>query len=135
MTTNGIMYVTATPLAGLTPLVLSFYNNADFLPRGSEVPGIVKLSREDEEEKAKEALRRGEIDQIKKNENVSKAVIVAGWDDAPWLSEDAKRRMLDATPPHLKESRSKGLPSMGSGTIYTIPLEEVLVKDFDIPAL
>jgi phage terminase large subunit-like protein len=134
MTTNGIMYVTATPLAGLTPLVLSFYNNADFLPRGSEVPGIVKLSREDEEEKAKEALRRGEIDQIKKNENVSKAVIVAGWDDAPWLSEDAKRRMLDATPPHLKESRSKGLPSMGSGTIYTIPLEEVLVKDFDIPA-
>jgi phage terminase large subunit-like protein len=134
MTTNGIIYVTATPLAGLTPLVLSFYNNADFLPRGSEVPGIVKLSREDEEEKAKEALRRGEIDQIKKNENVSKAVIVAGWDDAVWLTEDAKRRMLDATPPHLKESRSKGLPSMGSGTIYTIPLEEILVKDFDIPA-
>lgn len=134
MTTNGIMYVTATPLAGLTPLVLSFYNNADFLPRGSEVPGIVKLSREDEQEKALEALRRGEIDQIKKNENVSKAVIVAGWDDAPWLTEDAKRRMLDATPSHLKESRSKGLPSMGSGTIYTIPLEEILVKDFDIPA-
>ena len=133
MTTNGIMYVTATPLAGLTPLVLSFYNSADFLPRGSEIPGIVKLSREDEEEKLRDALRRGEIDQIKKTDNTSKAVIIAGWQDAPWLNEDAKRRMLDATPPHLKESRSKGLPSMGSGTIYTIPLEEILVKDFDIP--
>jgi phage terminase large subunit-like protein len=133
MTTNGILYVTATPLAGLTPLVLSFYNNADFLPRGSEIPGIVKLSREDAEEQAKERLRRGEIDSIEKTEGTSKAVIIAGWDDAKWLTEDAKKRMLDATPPHLKESRSKGLPSMGSGTIYTIPLEEILVKDFDIP--
>ena len=133
MTTKGIMYVTATPLAGLTPLVLSFYNNADFLPSGSEIPGIVKLSREDADEHAKEQLRRGEIDSIKKDKDVSKAVVIAGWDDAPWLEEDAKQRMLDATPPHLKESRSKGLPSMGSGTIFTIPLEEVLVKDFEIP--
>ena len=132
MTTNGIIYVTATPLAGLTPLVLNFYNTGTFLPEGSELPGIVKLSREDDEESQKERLRKGEIDEIKRDTS-SKAVIVAGWDDAPWLSEDAKRRMLDATPDHLKEARSKGLPSMGSGTIYTIPLEEVLVKDFDIP--
>jgi phage terminase large subunit-like protein len=133
MTTNGIMYVTATPLAGLTPLVLSFYNNAEFLPKGSEIPGIVKLSREDAEERDKERLRKGEIDSIEKSSETSKAVIIAGWDDAPWLTEDAKKRMLDATPSHLKESRSKGLPSMGSGTIFTIPLEEILVKDFDIP--
>lgn len=132
MTTNGIIYVTATPLEGLTPLVLSFYNNSDFLPVGTEIPGIVRLSREDEEEELKQKLRRGDIDKIEKPPT-SKAVIVAGWDDAPWLTEDAKRRMLDATPPHLKEARSKGLPSMGSGTIYTTPLEEILVKDFEIP--
>ncbi len=132
MTTNGIIYVTATPLAGLTPLVLSFYNNADFLPEGSELPGIVRLSREDEEEALKDKLKKGEIDSLKKAPT-SKAVVIGGWDDAPWLTEDAKRRMLDATPSHLREARSKGLPSMGSGTIFTVPLEEVLVKDFEIP--
>jgi len=133
MTTNGIMYVTATPLAGLTPLVLSFYNKADFLPIGTEIPGIVKLSREDAEERANDKLKKGEIDHIEKAGSTSKAVVIAGWDDAPWLTEDAKKRMLDATPAHLKESRSKGLPSMGSGTIFTTPLEEILVKDFEIP--
>lgn len=63
----------------------------------------------------------------------SKAVIQAGWDDAPWLPDDKKAQMLADTPPHLKDARSKGLPAMGSGNVYPISLEEVLVDPFPIP--
>lgn len=137
MTTNGIMLVTATPIEGMTPLVVDFYVNADFLPEGNELPGIVKLAREDEEmrlmdEAKKEGLSETEIE-LKKNKKRNKAVIIGGWNDAPWLTEESKIRMMEATPPHLREARSQGLPSMGSGSIYPIPLEEVLVQNFEIP--
>lgn len=134
MTTNGIIYMTATPLDGLTPLVLNFYLKADFLPLGMELPGIVKLAREEELAEFEESKRKGTWngDEVFKRDT-SKAVIVVGWDDAPWLTEDAKKRMLDSTPEHLKIPRSTGLPSLGSGSIYPIPLEEVVVPDFPIP--
>ena len=141
MTTNGMIYVTATPLAGLTPFVLSFYNSSDFLPEGSEVPGIVSISREQEEKEILAKMESGELDILdyeryknKTKTDKSKAVVVAGWDDAPWLEEAAKKRMLEATPAHLRQSRSTGLPSMGSGSVFTIPVEEILVKDFEIPS-
>lgn len=133
MTTGGIIYITATPLEGLTPLVLNFYLKADFLPLGSELPGIVKLAREEELAELEEKKRKGLWDGDTEKRDTSKAVIVVGWDDAPWLTEDAKKRMLDSTPEHLKIPRSTGLPSLGSGSIYPIPLEDVVVPDFPIP--
>jgi phage terminase large subunit-like protein len=133
MTTNGIIYVTATPLEGLTPLVLDFYLKADFLPKGMELPGLVKLAREDEQQQIEDKKRRGEWDGEEQQQRTSKAVVVVGWDDAPWLTEDAKKRMLESTPEHLKAPRSTGLPSLGSGSVYPIPLEEVVIKDFEIP--
>lgn len=51
-----------------------------------------------------------------------KAVITAGWDDAPHLSEEEKARILASTPPHQRDARSKGIPQLGSGAIY--PVEE-----------
>jgi hypothetical protein len=41
--------------------------------------------------------------------------------------------MLDDTPPHLRAARSKGEPAMGSGNVYPIPLDDILVKPFQIP--
>lgn len=58
----------------------------------------------------------------------------AGWDDVPHLDEDTKTKLLASTPPHLRDARSKGIPSLGSGAIYDIPLEDVLIKPFAIPA-
>lgn len=63
----------------------------------------------------------------------SKAIIQAGWDDAPWLTEKAKRQMEADTPPHLIEARRLGRPSMGSGNVYPISLESLLVDPFPIP--
>lgn len=56
---------------------------------------------------------------------MSKIVVMAGWDDVPHLTEDAKRELLAATPPHLRDSRSKGIPSLGAGAVYPVPEEEI----------
>lgn len=63
----------------------------------------------------------------------SKYLVTAGWDDAPHLTEEAKRELLASTPPHLREARSKGIPHLGSGAIYPVPIEDVVVPAFVIP--
>lgn len=64
----------------------------------------------------------------------SKYLVQAGWDAAPHLDEKTKRELLAATPPHLRDARSKGIPSLGSGAIYPIPEEDIVVRPFEIPA-
>jgi len=63
----------------------------------------------------------------------SKYTVMAGWDDVPHLGERAKRELLASTPPYLRDARSKGVPSLGAGAIYPIPLEDVVCNPFDIP--
>ncbi|MCV0395467.1 MAG: hypothetical protein K5872_22225 [Rhizobiaceae bacterium] len=64
----------------------------------------------------------------------SKYMVQAGWDDVPHLDETTKAEMLSSTPPHLRDARSKGIPSLGAGAIYPIQWEEVEVKPFQIPS-
>lgn len=64
----------------------------------------------------------------------SKYLVQAGWDDVPHLDEETKAELLSSTPPHLQDARSKGIPSLGAGAIYPIPLSEVVVAPFAIPA-
>lgn len=64
---------------------------------------------------------------------MSKAVVMAGWDDVPHLTEESKAEMLEATPPHLQESRSKGVPGLGSGAVFPIPEKEIIFEQFEIP--
>lgn len=63
----------------------------------------------------------------------SKYTVMAGWEDVPHLDEQTKRELLASTPPYLRDARSKGIPSLGSGAIYPIPLEDVLINPFEIP--
>lgn len=53
-------------------------------------------------------------------------------DDAPHLDGDVKKQLLESCEPHLRESRSKGIPHLGSGAIYPISLEEIQVEAFEI---
>ena len=64
----------------------------------------------------------------------SRYLVQAGWDHVPHLDEQTKRELLASTPPHLRDARTQGIPSLGSGAIYPIGLEEILVKPFAIPA-
>jgi phage terminase large subunit-like protein len=103
MTTNGLLIETFTPLRGITKIVMQY------LPNG-EAPddGSAALSED-------------------------KALVMAGWDDVPHLGQSEKARMLAETPPHLRDARSKGIPSLGAGAIYPVPESEIVVPDMPIP--
>lgn len=65
--------------------------------------------------------------------SASKYLVQAGWQDIPHIDEKTQKELLDSTPPHLRDARSKGIPSLGSGAIYPVPLSEIIVKPFQIP--
>lgn len=98
MTTTGVVYITFTPLKGLTLFVQQF----------------MKAANEDSKEGS------------------SRSVTMAGWDDVPHLGEVEKAEILADTPPHLRDSRSKGIPGLGSGAIYPIPENELAVDPFPL---
>lgn len=123
-TVNGMMMVTFTPLDGLTPMVVNFCKNADFLVGAKPV---VAVDTTDEEEFDNEDYN------FAVGQSGTKAVIQAGWDDAPWLTTEVKARLLADTPEHLRKARSEGIPAMGSGNVYTTPIEDILVDPFAIP--
>lgn len=52
----------------------------------------------------------------------------------PHLDAKVKADLLASTPLHLRDARSQGIPSLGSGAIYPIPLSEILVDPFTLPA-
>lgn len=55
------------------------------------------------------------------------------WDDAPHLSEAAKAQILAAYPPHQREMRSKGVPAVGAGLIFTVSDDVIKIDPFKIP--
>lgn len=60
--------------------------------------------------------------------------VSATWDDVPHLSEDAKKKLWDAIPPHMRDARTKGIPVLGSGRVFPVAEEELKVTPFAIPA-
>jgi phage terminase large subunit-like protein len=104
MTTQGLLIETFTPLEGITPIVKMY------LPGGemkASVSGAILSSQ--------------------------KALVMAGWDDVPHLSEEDKARMAAETLPYQLEARRTGTPSLGSGAIYPVPEAQITVDDFAIP--
>lgn len=120
MTTNGLIYNTFTPLKGLTPMVVRYSEKADYLAGAEKLLGITPPEADGEDARFVDS-------------NFHKAIIQAGWDDAPWLSEESKVKMEADTPPHLRDARRSGKPSMGSGNIYPLSLESIMCEPFKIP--
>ena len=63
----------------------------------------------------------------------SRYLVTAGWDDVPHLDEQTKAELLASTPPHLRDARTKGIPSLGSGAVYPVDPEEYTIAPFRIP--
>lgn len=63
----------------------------------------------------------------------SKYLVMAGWNDVPHLDEKTKRDLLESTPPHLRDARSKGYPVLGSGLVYPVDEETIKVAPFALP--
>lgn len=64
----------------------------------------------------------------------SRYLVTCGWAQVPHISEEAKAELRRSTLPHLRESREFGTPSLGAGAIYPIPINEIEVEPFAIPA-
>lgn len=63
----------------------------------------------------------------------SRYLVQAGWQDVPHLDEKTQRELIESTPPHLRDARAKGIPSLGAGAIYPVPVSEIEVAPFAIP--
>lgn len=64
---------------------------------------------------------------------MAKAIVIAGWDDAPWIPMEKQSDLLKATPPHLKDAVSKGIPTAGVGNVYPVIWEDITCDAFEIP--
>lgn len=106
MTLRGMSTLTFTPINGMTPLVLSLLEGSDLAGSGGE-PII--------------------------QEAAGRAIVMCGWDDVPHLDAEVKSQMLAKLPPHQRDARTKGVPALGSGAIYPVPEEDIVVDDFQIP--
>jgi len=108
----GTVFLTFTPLMGLTEVVLKFEPNGA-MPEGRapfiDDPNIIHGVKE------------------------SKFVINATWDDAPHLTEEQKKNIIEGTPLYLRDARAKGIPQLGAGAIYPILEDDITIEDFEIP--
>ena len=55
------------------------------------------------------------------------------WDEAPHLSPATREELWKSIPSFQRDARTRGIPQLGSGAIYKISDEDILVKPFDIP--
>lgn len=113
-TTMGVLINTVTPLQGLTPYLLMFEKQSDMIGGAERTLAMT-------EEETKEFMSKPRV----------KATVAAGWEDAPWIDNQAKADLLADTPLHLRESRMTGKPSLGSGSIYPVELESIFIEDRD----
>lgn len=67
------------------------------------------------------------------DETSGTAVVTVTWDDVPHLTKEAKDELWRSLPPFQRDARSKGVPQLGSGVIYQVAEEDLLVDDFAIP--
>ena len=58
---------------------------------------------------------------------------LCSWTQVPHLPPKVQAELLSTYPEYQREARSKGIPSLGSGAIYKIALEDLVVPDTEIP--
>jgi phage terminase large subunit-like protein len=54
-------------------------------------------------------------------------------DDAEHYTPEQRARIVAGYPPHEREARARGVPSLGSGRIFPVPEATVAVEPFEIP--
>lgn len=56
-------------------------------------------------------------------------------DDAEHYTPEERAKIIASYPPHEREARAKGIPTLGSGLIFPVTEEDIIVDPIDIPAL
>jgi phage terminase large subunit-like protein len=108
-TDDYILMATFTPLKGMTEVI------TNFMPDGFQLEGPIYRMEE-----GLPVL-------------TDKYVVNATWNDIPHLDEKTKKDLEASFHPHVREARTKGIPALGSGAIYPVPLSTYLIEPFEIP--
>lgn len=64
-----------------------------------------------------------------------RAVVRMTIDDAEHYSPEDRQKIIDSYPPHEREARVKGNPSLGSGRIFPVMEEDIVCEPFQIPEI
>jgi phage terminase large subunit-like protein len=72
-------------------------------------------------------------DDLEPKKAESKFVVMAGWDDAPHLTAEAKAELLASIPKYQRDARTKGIPRPSTGLIYPIDDVDLMIPDFQLP--
>lgn len=67
-------------------------------------------------------------------ERSGRAFVAVAQDEVPHMTEEDRERKLANAEQHLKESRKSGMPGIGTGNVYQIPVELFTVPTRQIPA-
>jgi len=73
------------------------------------------------------------VNQFMNDIKAGQMLIQATWDDAPHLDEDTKEQLLAQYPPHERKLRSQGIPVFGSGLVFPVAEDNLIVDPFEIP--
>lgn len=64
---------------------------------------------------------------------MSRSVIRMTIDDAEHYTEEERQAIIDSYPAHEREARVKGIPSMGSGRVFPVTEESIVIDPITIP--
>ena len=73
------------------------------------------------------------VAQFVNNLKPGQALVQAGWDDAPHMTQDVRDQILAALPPHERKMREQGIPQLGSGLVFPIAEDDIVCDPIDIP--
>lgn len=55
-------------------------------------------------------------------------------EDVDHYTPEQKAKIIASYPPHEREARTKGIPSMGSGRVFPVPEDQIVIPPIPIPA-
>lgn len=64
----------------------------------------------------------------------TRAMVQASWEDNPHLTDEQREVIIEHMSPSEQKARQYGIPSLGSGMVYGLPLSEIVVPNIPIPA-
>ena len=70
---------------------------------------------------------------LRGDENPHRGHVTMTIDDAEHISPERRAEIIASYPPHEREARTLGIPSLGAGAIYPVPFSDVSCKPFAIP--
>jgi phage terminase large subunit-like protein len=73
------------------------------------------------------------VHQFTKNRKPGMALVQATWDDAPHLTQAIKDQLLNVYGEHERDMRSKGIPVFGSGPVFQVSDDKIVIDPFPIP--